>query len=190
MNGRKSGPVALHQRDFNSQAIACPPDPPGRNVRPVVQRIVRLTTVYTCTQASPNPSVDFTFVNLSDQDGLDYKGVTTSRYQLLRIDWVKAWVGAPRLNVASSSTGVPLGPVEVVLFDTVASGDAAAYSDVMSSGVDWAAVGYKPSISDRMAWEVTSSTNKFASVTVNTPGLGPTDNATGNIVLDVLVSFH
>ncbi len=184
------GGGVLHTRDYNSQRVVCAPNPPTRSVRPAVQRVVRLTGVYTCTQATPTPAINVGYRDVAQQDGIDFLGTPSVRYQTMRIDSVKTWVGAPRLNVAPSSTGAPAAPTEVILYDTVATGDTVAYSDVMSSGVDWTSIGYKPSLTDRSAWELTSAVTPFTQLTVTTPGLGPTDNVTGQYVVDVTVSFR
>lgn len=191
--GRRSKTVGggvIHSRDYNSQRIVCAPDPPTRSVRPAVQRVVRLTGVYTCTQATPGPQINVAYHDVAAQDGNDYLGAPSPRYQVMRIDSVKSWVGAPRLNVAPSSTGAPAAPTEVVLYDLVASADAIALSDVMSPGVDWTSIGYKPSIEDRMQWILCSSVVNFAQLVPFTPGLGPTDNATGQWVIDVTCTFR
>ncbi len=187
---RMVGGSVLHTRDYNSQRVVCAQSPPTRSLRPAVQRVVRLTGVYTCTQATPTPTINASYLDVATQDGIDYRGVGTARYQTMRIDSVKTWVGAPRTNVAPSSTGAPAAPTEVVLYDLVATGDTAAYSDVMSSGVDWTSIGYKPSLTDRSAWELTSNATNFTQLTMTTPGLGPTDNVTGQYVMDILVTFR
>jgi hypothetical protein len=76
---------------------------PQHNVAPSITRIVRLQRSLT----SGASSITFDFADLANQDGLDYLGVASPRYNTMRVISAKIWgESPPGLSVSQQTYGL------------------------------------------------------------------------------------
>jgi len=112
---------------------------------------------------------------LGIQDGVDYLGASTLRYNAVQVEKIEAWLGLQTIGTAVSPQ----------LSITDGFGQA-TFADNAAPGVDWAHVAIRPCLHTRQDINaVTSTTPNLSTVEVNAAA-----GWTGNLIIDVTCLFN
>jgi len=188
---RKHNPgQVLRPRDFNTQRIRVPPSPPSRNATPVCMKVVRVFANWT-SAGSVAYLYSITPNLLAVADQLDY-GSLSLRYQYVRLQWVKIWVGSSGYTPsASPPTGGASYPQSVSLISSSGTSDPFEFVDQAQPGVDFSTIGVRMNIQNTAAWVGTTTVVPWMQVQILAdPALTVGNTICGALTIDAMVAFR